>query len=61
MHRALASETRGQDQTDEATFGSLYVTIPPTPGGFVETETITSGAANWAEGNLQSNVYADGK
>jgi hypothetical protein len=26
----------------DSTFGALYVSIPPTPGGFVETETITS-------------------
>jgi hypothetical protein len=38
----------------------IEVAVPETPGGFVETETITAGAANWAEGNLQSHVYADG-
>jgi hypothetical protein len=36
------------------------VPVLPTPGGFVESETITASAANWAEGNQQSHVLADG-
>jgi hypothetical protein len=31
-----------ESETATATFGALYVSIPATPGGFVETETITS-------------------
>ena len=34
-----------------ATFAWLDVTVPETPGGFVESETITGGAANLGPGN----------
>jgi hypothetical protein len=34
-----------------ATFAWLDVTVPETPGGFVEAETITGGAANLGPGN----------
>jgi hypothetical protein len=38
----------------------LEVGVPETPGGFVETETITAFGVGWAEGNGPSHVYTDG-
>jgi hypothetical protein len=38
----------------------INVGIPPTPGGFVESETISAAASNLQPGNEQSHVYADG-
>lgn len=38
----------------------LEVGVPETPGGFVESETITALAAGWAEGNAPSHVHDNG-
>jgi hypothetical protein len=43
----------------EATIAWLTVEVPPTPGGFVETETI-SGAAGLGQGNDHTFVYEQG-
>jgi hypothetical protein len=37
----------------------LEVPVPETPGGFVESETITASGYDWAEGNGPSHVLAD--
>lgn len=38
----------------------IEVAVPPTPGGFVEAETISAFASNLQPGNEASHVYADG-
>jgi hypothetical protein len=38
----------------------IEIGVPETPGGFVETETITALGVDWAEGNGPSHVYTDG-
>lgn len=38
----------------------IEVAVPETPGGFVESLTITAAAADWAEGNAGSHVHDNG-
>jgi hypothetical protein len=51
-----------ESQPAAATFGILYVSIPPTPGGFVETETITAVKSGIEAGNAlhYSHINEDG-